>query len=100
MNATKPTDVSTTVHVMPMPPNVRKSIDHIFQRMANEKPIRRLKSATLVHQQLLDAQAEVAQVKRAAVRDLRTQGMTYAAIGDQLGITPSRVKQIESGKNQ
>ena len=44
--------------------------------------------------------AELSTMKRAAVRELRAEGgsiNTYAAIGRAIGVTTSRVKQIEGG---
>ena len=85
----------------PRRPNVRtQPLDQIFDRLAGEHPIKRLRLATEVHDQLLEATKDLATIKRAAVRELRAQGgsiNTYAAIGRAIGVTTSRVKQIEGG---
>lgn len=44
------------------------------------------------------ATPRVAQVRQQVVRELRSQGMTYRAVGDLLGIHFTRVKQLESGE--
>lgn len=47
--------------------------------------------------QLIGVQAEIAQARRSAIRELRAQGMTLACIGDLLDLSTSRVKQMEQG---
>ena len=72
----------------------------LFERMDNEQPLDRLRTATIIHEQLGELASEIATLRRITVRQLRAQGgrqNTYAAIGRQIGVTPARVKQIESG---
>lgn len=60
-------------------------------------PVERIVRANELAEQARMMQSQLADVRRAAVRELRAQGLTLAAIGDQVGITLSRVKQIEAG---
>lgn len=83
--------------LMPIPPNVRHALDGIFGRLTKAHALQRIKLANMVHEQLLSAIGEVAAIRRASVRELVTQGMSYAAIGRELGISTSRVRQIEIG---
>ncbi len=53
--------------------------------------------AQAVNEALLTAQSEVAAVRRAAVRQLRRDGWTLREIGEAVGLTISRVAQIEAG---
>lgn len=75
-------------------------------RKAAERPLERLRGlpalsgivvAAEVNQVLLDLQAEVASIRRQAIRDLRASGHTLGEIGTMLGMTPQRVHQLEIG---
>jgi hypothetical protein len=46
---------------------------------------------------LLDAQSRVAAIRRAAVRELRSEGWTLQSIAELTGTTPQRVHQISIG---
>ena len=50
-----------------------------------------------VSAQLLDAMAQVAALRRSAVRSLRAQGWTFREIAEASDMTPQRVAQIEKG---
>jgi len=82
---------------MPMNPNVAKAMEPILARLAKQPPPRRVVMAHDLYQQLLDIQGIVASHRRSAVREMRSQGHTLTDIANQVGLTPSRVKQIESG---
>lgn len=82
---------------MPRQPNVSKAMEPIMARLERQTPPRRVMMAHDLYQQLLNAQAEVAAARRSAVREMRTQGHTLADIARQVGLTTSRVKQIEAG---
>ena len=58
---------------------------------------RRVQMAQGMYQQLTDLQAAVAAERRAAVRELREQGLTLGEIATTLGVSISRVKQMEDG---
>jgi DNA-directed RNA polymerase sigma subunit (sigma70/sigma32) len=47
--------------------------------------------------QVLDIQAQVASLRRSGVRRMRSRGLSLAEVGAILGMSPSRVKQIENG---
>lgn len=57
----------------------------------------RASAAEAINQALLDAQHQVANVRRSAVRELRSQGYTLKEIATELGLTIGRVNQIEQG---
>ena len=82
---------------MSMKPNVAKAVEPIMERLNRQPPVRRVMMANELYQQLLDLQAGVAASKRSAIREMRAQGQTLSHIADQIGLTTSRVKQIESG---
>ena len=45
-----------------------------------------------------DATTEVATIRSEAIQQLRTNGLTYRAIGELLGVHFTRVKQLEKGE--
>ena len=49
--------------------------------------------------QLQEVQAMISEARRGAVRELRAEGWTLAAIADAGGITVSRIKQIQDGES-
>ena len=66
-------------------------------RLAGLEPFELIDEANRVNEALLQAQADVAALRRAAVRRLRSEGFTLQAIADQLGVKPQRIHQIEAG---
>lgn len=85
---------------MPTGPNVTKSLDHIVTRLRTQPPMRRITMAQDIYAQLTEMQATVAAERRAAVRELREQGRTLSEIARLLGVSISRVKQMEDGPNK
>lgn len=79
------------------PVALQKAIVAPLERLRGLPPIQAILTATDVNQVLLDAQAEVASIRRQAIRNLRASGWTLAEIGDQLGMSPQRVHQLEIG---
>lgn len=65
-----------------------------FRRLSAEE---RLVGAVALVDALNAASAEVAEARRAAVRELKLAGYTYQEIGDMAGLTPTRIYQIEVG---
>lgn len=78
------TDVTAALHGL---------IDELRQAPA----VHRAEMAQELYQQLTDVQMIVASERRGAVRELREQGLTLNAIAIALGVSLSRVKQMEEG---
>lgn len=43
-------------------------------------------------------QTRLAVMRRAAINEMRAKGMSFAAIGAEIGLTRARVERISSGK--
>ena len=81
-------------------PNVASAMDPLLTRLRAAPPTRRVAMAQDMYAQLTAAQAAVAAERRAAVRQLREQGLTLAEIASTLGVSISRVKQMEDPPNK
>lgn len=81
-------------------PNIAKALDPTLNRLRRATPVRRVVMAQDIYAQLTDMQALIAAERRAAVRELREQGLTLSEIATQLGVSISRVKQMEDGPNK
>jgi Trp operon repressor len=84
------TDMSAT-------PNVTVAVEPLLVRLRKAPATRRVQMAQGMYQQLTDLQATVAAERRAAVRELREQGLTLGEIATTLGVSISRIKQMEDG---
>ena len=82
---------------MAPPPNLHTATRYIIERLQREPPLKRIKMAAVILDQLQALQAELAAQRRAAVRELRAEGRTLSAIAALTSMSPSRVKQIEEG---
>jgi DNA-directed RNA polymerase sigma subunit (sigma70/sigma32) len=60
-------------------------------------PEQRARHAHQLWAQVLDIQHQVSALRRSGVRGMRADGHSLAAIGTILGMSTSRVKQIEHG---
>jgi DNA-directed RNA polymerase specialized sigma24 family protein len=60
----------------------------------------RLVAANSVLDELRNLMSAVADSRRVAVRELRTDGYSLKDIADMVGTTPQRIHQIESGYNR
>lgn len=80
-----------------IPDDIRASLAAPLGRLAGLDPFTRLIVATEVNDALLDAQSEIASLRRSAVRELRVQGHTLREIADVVGVKPQRIHQIEGG---
>jgi len=78
-------------------PNVIVAIGPLLDRLRKAPATRRVQMAQVMYQQLTDLQATVAAERRAAVRELREQGLTLGEIAIALGVSISRIKQMEDG---
>jgi DNA-directed RNA polymerase sigma subunit (sigma70/sigma32) len=61
------------------------------------EPEVRAKTAHQLWPQVLNIQARVAALRRSGVRGLRAEGYSLSEVGAMLGMSTSRVKQIETG---
>jgi DNA-directed RNA polymerase specialized sigma24 family protein len=80
-----------------IPAEIRACLAAPLERLGGLDPFELMHAAPTANEALLDAQAAVATMRRKAVRQLRAEGWTLAAIGEQLGIKAQRVHQIETG---
>lgn len=78
-------------------PDVTGALDELLTDLRDTPAARRVPMAQAMYQQLTDAQAAVASERRRAVRELREQGCTLNEIALALGVSVSRVKQMEEG---
>jgi DNA-directed RNA polymerase sigma subunit (sigma70/sigma32) len=67
-----------------------------IRRLEKLPPQERAKECEHFHRQLLDLQAQVARARCSSVRQLRAEGHTLAAVAEMIGVSITRVKQIES----
>jgi DNA-directed RNA polymerase sigma subunit (sigma70/sigma32) len=79
---------------------VEKAIGPVLRRYKRLDVWEQAALADAVNAGLLNAQRDVARLRRSAVRALRMQGYTLKEIGDQIGISITRVLQIEQGYNR
>lgn len=68
-----------------------------FAKLKGADPLSQIALAQDLNDKLLAAQAQVAALRRSAVRELRAQGWTFKELADELGMSPQRVAQIETG---
>lgn len=80
-----------------IPDDIRASLAAPLGRLAGLDPFTILIVSNFVNDALLDGQHQVAAMRRRAVRELRAQGYTLREIGEQIGVKPQRIHQIESG---
>jgi len=76
---------------------VAVAVSGLLRRLSALPPHEAIQAAQELNQGFLNAQAQVATLRRSAVRQLRSEGHTLAEIGEAVGMTPQRVQQIEAG---
>lgn len=76
------------------------AIRPIIDAVRNEGPVDAILLAQQINEALLSAQGEVAMLRRSAVRQLRGEGWTLREIGEAVGLTTSRVAQLEAGMSR
>lgn len=76
---------------------VRKALEPVIKRFARLHPIDLINTAKVLNAALHDAEADIAALRRQAVRQLRGDGWTLADIAAETDMTPPRVLQIERG---
>lgn len=79
-----------------IPDEIRGSLAAPLGRLAGLDPFTLIAEANEANEALLEAQADIAALRRGAVRRLRQQGLTLQAIADQLGLKAQRIHQIET----
>lgn len=80
-----------------MTSKIREALNAEMEAFSALSAEEQLKQGTDRQEDLKEVVAEIAGMRRAAVRDLRINGYTLQEIGDMLGTTAQRVHQIESG---
>jgi hypothetical protein len=68
--------------------------DHVDQVAAIEDPVARARAAGELLAEHQSAVARLAQIRRRAIADLRAQGLSYAEVGQALGLTRGRIAQL------
>lgn len=81
-----------------IPAEVREALVAPLGRLASLDPFELLTLGPVVNDELLRGQAEIAAMRRAAVRTLRADGWTLREIADRIGVEPQRVHQISLGR--
>jgi len=77
--------------------SLETSIAATMERYGRLKSLDQITIATQLNEVLLDAQSQVASIRRGAIRTLRADGYTLSEIAGQCGMTPQRVHQLEIG---
>jgi len=85
---------------MSRPPNAHTAMTPILERLRKEPAQKRVHLALSVTTQLQEVQGDISDIRRGAVRELRAQGWKLHEIAKELGVTISRVKQIEEGSTR
>jgi DNA-directed RNA polymerase specialized sigma24 family protein len=67
---------------------------HSLENMTAEE---RITATEPIREALLAVVGELATMRRAAVRELRLDGLTLREIGERVNMSPQRLHQIESG---
>jgi DNA-directed RNA polymerase specialized sigma24 family protein len=80
-----------------IPAEIRASLAAPLGRLAGLDPFTLLHKSNAASQELLNAQAKIGALRRRAVRQLRSEGYTLKEIGDELGVKPQRIHQLETG---
>ena len=76
---------------------VARNLDPVWREYNRLDPWEQAQLADEINEGLLAAQKELARLRRVAVRELRAQGHTLAEIANEIGISATRVHQIEQG---
>lgn len=89
---------------MPFMPSLRSSLRSAIQptmvRLERQKSLDQIVLASELNEVLLDAQSQVASIRRGAIRSLRADGYTLSEIAREVGMTPQRVHQLEIGQDR
>lgn len=78
-------------------PNLTAAVEPTLARLRRQPASLRARTAHAIYQQLVDIQATVVAIRRASVRELRESGLTLAEVAEVLGVSISRIKQMEEG---
>ena len=80
--------------------DVEKALAALIKRFNALPPVERINLGNTINQGLLNAQRDIAQGRRSAVRELRGSGWTLADIGRETDMTPQRVMQLEKSMDR
>ena len=80
-----------------IPDDVRASLVAPIERLARLDPWDAFHAGNNVNEVLLEAQSQVAEIRRSAIRRLRAGGYTLREIADEVGVAPARIHQMETG---
>lgn len=76
------------------------SLDKAIERLGGLDPVEAITELDEIRLGLLESQQLVADLRRRAVRTLRSEGWTLKQIADATGLTTGRISQIETGFNR
>jgi len=79
--------------------DLRAAVAPVLGWLEGLPPEQRAKTAHEMWGQLIEIQAQLARVRRSGVREMRVDH-TLGQIGELLGISITRVKQIEAGMDR
>ena len=68
--------------------------EHVDQVAAIDDPVARARAAGELLAEHQSVVARLAQIRRKAIADLRAQGLSYAEVGQALGVTRGRIAQL------
>ena len=69
-------------------------------RFERQKSLDQIVLAAELNEVLIDAQSQVASIRRGAIRSLRADGYTLSEIAREVGMTPQRVHQLGIGHDR
>ena len=76
-------------------PNFFEACAPILADLNKQPSARRIKTAARLMEELQLVMADLAEARRSGVRELRAEGWTLQRVATELGMSISRVKQIE-----
>lgn len=80
--------------------NLIEAVAPIMQQLHKAPAEQRFHTANDINDQLVKLQVKIAAEKRRAIRELRGQGKTLQHIAELLGVSVTRVKQLEHGSGK
>jgi hypothetical protein len=80
---------------MTNPPSPFENLKHLAEQ---GDPTKRAKDVGAALQAIPELQHWLREIRQAAVREMRDEGMSHAAVGAELGLSRARAQQIAEGR--